>query len=155
MHYNYILFVCLCSHDQLPAHDLPRLLLSFSQHVALGMQYLSGKGFVHRDLAARNILVSKDNICKVTIQQLIYTSTIASKLLQQIANFGLSRDLANEKYYISKGGMIPIKWTAPEAINCKQYSTASDVWSYGCLLYEIWSLGCKPYNTLTNVQVCS
>ena len=45
--------------------DLPSLLLSFSQHVALGMQYLSGKGFVHRDLAARNILVSKDNICKV------------------------------------------------------------------------------------------
>ena len=53
------------SPGELPIAGLSEKLLSFSQHVALGMQYLSGKGFVHRDLAARNILVSKDNICKV------------------------------------------------------------------------------------------
>ena len=51
------------------------------------------------------------------------------------------------------GGLIPIKWTAPEALNYHLYSAASDIWSYGCVLYEIWSLGIKPFSNLTNAEV--
>ena len=65
----------------------------------------------------------------------------------------MSRDLADESYYVSRGGMIPVKWTAPEALHYKKYSTASDVWAYGCLLYEIWSIGHKPFEVYKNIEV--
>jgi len=65
----------------------------------------------------------------------------------------MSRDLANAEYYISEGGTIPVKWTAPEALDYRKYSTASDVWSYGCLLYEIWSMGHKPFVNTFNADV--
>ena len=72
--------VILCfSPGELQLADLPQTLLIFSQHVALGMQYLSGKGFVHRDLAARNILVSRDNICKVILHDK-FNCTFVTKL---------------------------------------------------------------------------
>ena len=65
----------------------------------------------------------------------------------------MSRDLVYAEYYISEGGEIPLKWTAPEAVYYHKYSTASDVWSYGCLLYEIWSMGHKPFANMSNTEV--
>ena len=65
----------------------------------------------------------------------------------------MSRDLADAGYYVSQGGQIPVKWTAPDALHYKKYSTASDVWSFGCVMYEIWSLGHKPFEGYTNIQV--
>ena len=74
-------------------------------------------------------------------------------LIQQIADFGMSRALQDTDYYVSRGGKIPVKWTAPEALHYKKYSTASDVWSFGVVLYEIWTLGIKPYHLSTNKEV--
>lgn len=112
---------------------LPHLCLEFCCQVASGMMYLSKKAFIHRDLATRNILVCNGNICK-------------------IADFGMSRDLQDGDYYRSNGGKIPVKWTAPEAVHYKTYTTASDVWSFGCVMYEIWSLGRKPFEENSNQE---
>ncbi|CAI8026551.1 Ephrin type-B receptor 3 (Fragment), partial [Geodia barretti] len=118
---------------ELPPNSLYQQLLDFCHQIAAGMTYLADKSFVHRDLAARNVLLS-GNTCK-------------------IADFGMARDLEESTYYTSQGGKIPVKWTAPEALHYRKYSTASDVWSFGCLVYEIWSLGHKPFENYTNSQV--
>ena len=65
----------------------------------------------------------------------------------------MSRNLIDDDYYVSHGGKIPVKWTAPEALVFRKYSSASDVWSYGCLLYEIWSLGHKPFEEMSTQEV--
>ena len=65
----------------------------------------------------------------------------------------MSRPLQNTEYYVSHGGKIPVKWTAPEALSYRKYSTASDVWSFGVVMYEIWALGIKPYHEMSNAEV--
>ncbi|XP_028907955.1 tyrosine-protein kinase Fes/Fps [Ornithorhynchus anatinus] len=111
-----------------------KLLLQFVGDAAAGMEYLESKSCIHRDLAARNCLVTEKNTLK-------------------ISDFGMSREGA-DGVYAASGGLrqIPVKWTAPEALNYGRYSSESDVWSFGILLWETFSLGASPYPNLNNQQ---
>ncbi|XP_044120303.1 tyrosine-protein kinase Fer [Neovison vison] len=108
-------------------------LVKFSLDAASGMSYLESKNCIHRDLAARNCLVGENNILK-------------------ISDFGMSRQEDGGVYSSSGLKQIPIKWTAPEALNYGRYSSESDVWSFGILLWETFSLGVCPYPGMTNQQ---
>nr|XP_029711909.1 ephrin type-A receptor 3 isoform X4 [Aedes albopictus] len=110
-------------------------LIGMLRGIAAGMSYLSDMNYVHRDLAARNVLVNSSLVCK-------------------IADFGLSREIENASdAYTTRGGKIPVRWTAPEAIAFRKFTSASDVWSYGVVLWEVMSYGERPYWNWSNQDV--
>uniref|UniRef100_A0A672L7X7 receptor protein-tyrosine kinase n=1 Tax=Sinocyclocheilus grahami TaxID=75366 RepID=A0A672L7X7_SINGR len=113
-------------------------LVGMLRGIAAGMKYLCDMNYVHRDLAARNILVNSNLVCKVS-------------------DFGLSRfledDTSDPTYTSALGGKIPIRWTAPEAIQYRKFTSSSDVWSYGIVMWEVMSYGERPYWDMSNQDV--
>lgn len=116
---------------KLSRHDL----ISMAHDVAAGMAYVATKGIVHRDLACRNCLVTENLTVKVT-------------------DFGMSRDIHYQHYYRKDGeALLPVRWMAPECLLDGVFTELSDVYSYGVLLWEIYTFGCIPYPALSNQQV--
>uniref|UniRef100_A0A8C3APT3 receptor protein-tyrosine kinase n=1 Tax=Cyclopterus lumpus TaxID=8103 RepID=A0A8C3APT3_CYCLU len=114
-------------------------LIGMLRGVGAGMRYLSERNFVHRDLAARNVLVNSNLVCKVS-------------------DFGLSRlmrglDHNIPTYTASLGSKIPVRWTAPESFQHRKFSSASDSWSFGILMWEVMSYGERPYWDMSNQEV--
>ncbi|XP_076734819.1 ephrin type-B receptor 2 isoform X2 [Maylandia zebra] len=113
-------------------------LVGMLRGIAAGMKYLCDMNYVHRDLAARNILVNSNLVCKVS-------------------DFGLSRfleeDTSDPTYTSALGGKIPIRWTAPEAIQYRKFTSSSDCWSYGIVMWEVMSYGERPYWDMSNQDV--
>nr|XP_006823251.1 PREDICTED: focal adhesion kinase 1-like [Saccoglossus kowalevskii] len=113
--------------------DLATLILYCCQ-LSTALSYLESKKFVHRDIAARNVLVAaEDNV--------------------KLGDFGLSRWVEDQSYYKASKGKLPIKWMAPESINFRRFTTASDVWMFGVCMWEILMLGVKPFQGVKNNDV--
>jgi len=111
-------------------------LVKYMIDVAMGMHYISERGLVHRDLAARNILVGEGEICKV-------------------ADFGLLRELPKDDsiYHMQTNVPCPVRWMPPESISERSFSTASDVWSFGILQWEMFNPKKHPYDHMGNIEV--
>ncbi|XP_038411967.1 tyrosine-protein kinase TXK isoform X2 [Canis lupus familiaris] len=110
------------------------MLLSMCQDICEGMEYLERNCFIHRDLAARNCLVSAASIVK-------------------ISDFGMTRYVLDDEYISSSGAKFPIKWSPPEVFHFNKYSSKSDVWSFGVLMWEVFTEGKMPFENKSNLQV--
>uniref|UniRef100_UPI00358E6B7E focal adhesion kinase 1-like isoform X2 n=1 Tax=Myxine glutinosa TaxID=7769 RepID=UPI00358E6B7E len=113
--------------------DLATLIL-YMYHLSTALSYLESKKIVHRDIAARNVLVSSATCVK-------------------LADFGLSRHMEDDTYYKASKGKLPIKWMAPESINFRKFTSASDVWMFGVCMWEILMFGVKPFQGVKNNDV--
>ncbi|CAG5135890.1 unnamed protein product, partial [Candidula unifasciata] len=116
-----------------PRLDLVMLIL-YAYQLSTALSYLESKKFVHRDIAARNVLVSSHDCVK-------------------LGDFGLSRWVEEQSYYKASKGKLPIKWMAPESINFRRFTTASDVWMFGVCIWEILMYGVKPFQGVKNNDV--
>ncbi|XP_057366384.1 tyrosine-protein kinase Btk29A-like isoform X1 [Daphnia carinata] len=110
------------------------MLLDTCIQVCKGMAYLERHNYIHRDLAARNCLVGVENVVKV-------------------ADFGLARYVLDDEYTSSGGAKFPIKWAPPEVLHYTRFSSKSDVWAYGVLMWEVFTCGKMPYGRLKNAEV--
>lgn len=110
------------------------MLLDMCIQVCKGMAYLERHNYIHRDLAARNCLVGSENVVKV-------------------ADFGLARYVLDDEYTSSGGAKFPIKWAPPEVLHYTRFSSKSDVWAYGVLMWEVFTCGKMPYGRLKNAEV--
>ncbi|XP_074468653.1 protein tyrosine kinase 2aa isoform X8 [Sebastes fasciatus] len=113
--------------------DLASLIL-FAYQLSTALAYLESKRFVHRDIAARNVLVSSVDCV-------------------MLGDFGLSRYMEDSSYYKASKGKLPIKWMAPESINFRRFTSASDVWMFGVCMWEILMYGIKPFQGVKNNDV--
>nr|XP_034981239.1 focal adhesion kinase 1 isoform X14 [Zootoca vivipara] len=113
--------------------DLASLIL-YAYQLSTALAYLESKRFVHRDIAARNVLVSSTDCVK-------------------LGDFGLSRYMEDSTYYKASKGKLPIKWMAPESINFRRFTSASDVWMFGVCMWEILMHGIKPFQGVKNNDV--
>lgn len=110
-------------------------MIQMAGEIADGMAYLNANKFVHRDLAARNCMVAEDFTVK-------------------IGDFGMTRDIYETDYYRKGGkGLLPVRWMSPESLKDGVFTTHSDVWSFGVVLWEIATLAEQPYQGLSNEQV--